>query len=167
MAFKEVQLSEEEQKSGLRKFRKFDAIGDKHVGLLVKVEQQTKTFKAEEGPKTFAVYVFWDAVEGEFEITPPTDLDKKLKKAMRPGSEGGLDLVPGRGHVVAMKYDSTLAISGRSDPMKLFKLLVDTAPTPTFLRQNKMGDPPPSVLHALGGGATGQKAPDEDDDIPF
>lgn len=161
MAFREVVLTEEEQKSGGgRKFKKFDAIGDKHIGLLVKIESQTKTFRAEEGPKTFDVYTFWNRTDGEFEVTPPTDLDKKLKKARRPESEGGYGLTPGAGHLVLMAFNSTLPIEGRTDPMKIFALRVDTAPEAKIL-----AGVPDSVLHAKkAGGTYGGGA---EDDIPF
>lgn len=153
MAFREVVLTDEEMKSGGRKFKKFDAIGDRHIGILLAVERTTKTFRPEEGAKTFNTYVFWNKVDGEFEISPaPTDLDKRLTKAMRPGSEGGQGLAPAKNHLVRMAFVSTTD-TGQSSPMKVFKLEVDTEFVPPA------GSMPPK---------SGQRpTPSLDEDVPF
>lgn len=124
MAFKEVVLTEEEQKGGA-KFKKFEAVGDTIIAVLVRVEQVTKTFNASEGPKTFTKYLFYSKNDGEFEVSPaPTDLERKLKKAMRAESDGGEGLEPGMGHLVKMKFTGTQD-TGQTSPMKLTSVAVD------------------------------------------
>jgi hypothetical protein len=166
MAFREVTLTEEEQKAGQKRFEKFNAIGDTITGVLVRITPTTKTFKVEEGPKTFDTYAFWGPKKGDpkapadFEISPlPYDLERKIKKAMRPVSEDGMGLVPGMGHLVQMKFDSTLP-TGQDSPMYVFKVHVDTEfkpqkELPSHVTWAKRGSPPP------------QHAAADLDDIPF
>lgn len=160
MAWKTIELTEEEQKTGGgRPFRKFNAIGDDALGFYVKKE--TKTVNYSTGAKEETIYIFYGQIADqhgvkstrEFEITPPQDLRKKLEKAER--EEG---LAPGMGHLVKMKFSSTLKIEGRDDPMKLFAVACDTE----FKPQQPL---PASVTWAKSGGAPPKPA--ADDDIPF
>lgn len=159
MAFQKVELSEEERKGSGRAFKKFNTIGDTYTGVLQAVERQTANFN--DGPKTVDVYVFWNKRDGEFEITPPTDLAKKLKKAMRPVAEGGMGLTPGKGHLVQMKFASTLN-TGKASPMAVIDVAVDTRFTPPRgseppqqqQQQQRRQEPPPPT-------------PSDYDDIPF
>lgn len=174
MAFRQVELTEEELQQSGKRYEKFDAIGDNPRGVLVKVETRTKTFDPAEGPKTFDAYTFYGPKRGDpkaplmFEISPlPFDLDRKMKKAMKPESEGGLGLTPGMGHFVDMKFVSTLAPSGgatpNANPMKVITLNVDTE----FKPQKPL---PADVVWAkgkapMGGSQSASNA--ADDDIPF
>lgn len=160
MAFKTVELTEEEQKgNGGRKFKKFEAVGDKMLALFVKTEKATANYS--DGPKEVTKYIFWNRTDGEFEVTPTTDLDKKLKKAMKPESDGGFGLAPGLGHLVKIAFASTLPIEGRADPMKIFSVAVDTAPEAQF-----HAGAPAEVLSAKTG-RQAKNAPPPEDDIPF
>lgn len=163
MAWKTVELTEEEQKSGGgRPFKKFNAIGDTVLGFYVKKEKTTANYK--DGPKEETVYIIYGEhvdqngvkSDREFEVTPPQDLKKKLEKAER---EGGL--APGMGHLIKAKFASTLAIEGRSDPMKLFALAFDTE----FVPKKAL---PASVTWAKSA-AKPQKEHSKllEDDIPF
>lgn len=179
MAFRQVELTEEELQQSGKRYEKFDAVGDNPRGVLVKIVPTTKTFKAEEGPKTFDTYHFYGPKRGDakaplhFEIGPlPFDLERKMKKALRPVSEGGFGLQPGVGHFVDMKFTGTLAIEGQSNPMKVIALAVDTE----FKPQKPL---PADVLWAKGkaqtrtsggtqaGGSSAPPPPAADDDIPF
>ena len=160
MAWKTVELTEEEQKSGGgRPFKKFTAIGDTVLGFYVKKEKTTANYK--DGPKEETVYIIYGEhvdqngvkSDREFEVTPPQDLKKKLEKAEREG------LAPGMGHLIKAKFDTTLAIEGRSDPMKLFTFAFDTE----FVPKKPL---PASVTWAKSGGGAPRK-PAADDDIPF
>lgn len=164
MAFREVTLTEEEQKAGGgRPFKKFDAIGDKVLGFLVKKEKRTVNYK--DGAKEETIYILYgehidqNQVKStrEFEITPPQDLRKKLEKAER---EFGLQ--EGMGHLIQAKFSSTLTIEGRSDPMKIFTFACDTE----FKPQKPL---PASVTWAKSkaGSAPPPPPPPADDDIPF
>lgn len=164
MAWKTIELTEEEQKvGGGRPFRKFNAIGDEALGFYVKKEKKSVSYRAGEAPKEETIYVFYGQhadqngvkTTREFEITPPTDLKKKLEKAER---EAGL--APGMGHLVKMKFTSTLAIEGREDPMKLFTLAVDTE----FKPQNPLSA---SVTWAKSTQKVGAAETPGLDDIPF
>lgn len=162
MAWKTIELTEEEQKAGGgRPFKKFNAIGDEALGFYVKKEETTANYK--DGPKKETVYVIYGkhvdqngvTSNREIEITPPQDLKKKLEKAER---EGGL--APGMGHLIKMKFTSTKTIEGREDPMKLFTVAVDTDFKPT----NPL---PASVTWAKSAAANTAPPPAADDDIPF
>lgn len=166
MAFREVVLTEEEQKGGGRPYKKLEAIGDSAVGFLVAVETQTKTFRIEEGPKTFKAYVLWGRLDGkvcEFEVTGSYDLDRKMAKALKPfdGSpDGGLGLQEGMGHLVRMKFSSTLN-TGQTSPMKMFIVAADTEfkperPLPASVTWAKQAAP-----------RDADRKPPADDDIPF
>jgi hypothetical protein len=158
MAFKKVELTEEEQKgSGGRKFKKFDAVGDKALALFVKTARETANYA--DGPKDVTKYIFWNRTDGEFEVTPPMDLEQKLKKAMRPESEKGFGLEAGKGHLVKMVFTHVQDIPNSTNKKKVFDVEVDTAPDVAFHK-----GAPPEVLHARNGSTP---ASDEDDDIPF
>ena len=162
MAFREVTLTEEEQKAGGgRPFKKFEAIGDKILGFLVKKEKRTVNYK--DGSKEETIYVLYGEhadqhgvkTTREFEVTPPQDLRKKFEKAER---EFGLR--EGMGHLVQAKFNSTLAIEGRSDPMKLFTFACDTE----FKPKTPL---PASVTWAKTAGSNPPPAATDDDDVPF
>lgn len=126
MAFREVVLTEEEQKAGGgRQWAKFAAIGDSALGFFVRKETQKKTFKVEEGEKTIELWIFYGKLPGrpspeEFEVIPTHDLKMKLEKAER---EFGLK--EGLGHLVKMTFSSTRKIDGRDEPMKIFTVATD------------------------------------------
>lgn len=173
MAWKTIELTEEEQKAGGgRPFKKFNAIGDEALGFFVKTEKKTANYK--EGPKEEMIYIFYGQhadqngvkTTREFEITPPMDLKKKLEKAERPADgtpEGGVGLAPGMGHLVKMKFTSTKAIEGREEPMKLFSIAVDTE----FKPQNPLPASVTWAKHAKSAAANTAPPPAADDDIPF
>lgn len=161
MAFREVTLTEEEQKAGGgRPFKKFDEIGDKALGFLVKKEKKTVNYK--DGAKEETIYVLYgEHVDQhqvkstrEFEITPPQDLRKKLEKAER---EFGLK--EGMGHLIKATFSSKLKIDGRDDPMKIFSFACDTEFTPA--------KPLPSSVTWAKSSAGRPPPVDPDDDIPF
>lgn len=167
MAWKTVELTEEEQKAGGgRPFRKFNAIGDEILGFYVKKEKTTANYS--NGPKEEMVYIFWGQhtdqhgvkSDREFEVTPPQDLKKKLEKAERSVSDGGLGLVAGFGHLVKMKFTSTKEIEGRTEPMKICAVAVDTE----FVPKKAL---PASVTWAKSAAKPTQNAQTDEDDIPF
>lgn len=162
MAFKKVELTEEEQKgSGGRKFQKFEAVGDKALALFVKTEKGTANYAT--GPKEVTKWVFWNRTEGEFEVTPVMDLEQKLKKAMRPENDGGFGLEAGKGHLVKMVFAHTQDVPNQPNKQKkVFNLEVDTEPKPEFHK-----GAPSDVLFAMGNGSAKNQPPPEDDDIPF
>lgn len=164
MAFREVTLTEEEQKAGGgRPFKKFEAIGDKVLGFLVKKEKRTVNYST--GAKEETIYILYGehadqhGVKStrEFEITPPQDLRKKLEKAER---EFGLQ--EGMGHLIKATFSSTLDIAGRTDPMKLFSFACDTEYKP----QNPLPASVTWAKHAKSAAAN-TAPPPVDDDIPF
>lgn len=184
MAFKEVKLTEEEAKGGNgRKFKKFEAIGDKYTGVLLGTETETKTFNAAEGPKTVTTYIFWGGKDGEAEITPPHNLKQALLKAMKPVSDGGMGLTPysgdGKPWLVRMTFTSTQD-TGQASPMKLFTVSVDDAPNLPAdairaIPVLRAAPAKPSSSASQGGqrrapppdDAFGGHPPSDDDDIPF
>lgn len=163
MAFREVTLTEEEQKAGGgRPFKKFEAIGDKVLGFLVKKEKRTVTYRPGES-KEETIYILYGqhtdqngvTSSREFEVTPPQDLRKKLEKAER---EFGVK--EGMGHLIKATFTSTLPIEGRSDPMKVFTVACDTEP-------QLKGPLPASVTWAKSKTGSTPPPPAADDDIPF
>ncbi|WP_144370034.1 hypothetical protein [Myxococcus stipitatus] len=165
-----VELTEEEKKEGLIAFKKFEAIGDSAFGTYLGKETKTKTFRAEEGPKQITEYFFWNSKDGEFSITPPLDLERQLKKAMKPESEGGFGLKPFDGrHPHLCKMTHNAVVPTNSSSMKLFKLGVDTSPEiPAEIIakipvRSFAGTPAPAPTSA---GQT-QRPPPPPDDIPF
>lgn len=159
MAFKKVELTEEEQKgSGGRKFQKFDAPGDKALALFVRTEKGTANYG--DGPKDVTKYIFWNRTEGEFEVTPSMDLEQKLKKATRAEADGGFGLEAGKGHLVKMTFTHTQDIPNSTNKKKIFDVQVDTAPDAQFHK-----GAPAEVLFAKAGGA--KNPPPPDDDVPF
>lgn len=173
MAFREVTLTEEEQKAGGgRPFKKLAAIGDTALGFYVRKE--TKTVNYSNGPKEETVYILYGqhtdqhgvASTREFEVTAPYDLKRKVDKAERPwkglkedGSlVDGLGLAPGMGHLLKFKFSSTKKIDGRDEPMKIIDLNVDTE----FKPQQPL---PASVTWAKS--RTNTAPPPPADDIPF
>lgn len=141
MAFKEVELTEEERASAGAKFFKFEAIGAKLTGRFVRTQPQTGQYA-----KAGAVdYVFRTKEPSgaivEVVLNPPADLSLKLKKAA---------LTPGR--AVAMTYERDLDV-GKESPMKIIKLLVDDTPMKPAPAAAPPKAPPP--------------APAPEDDIDF
>lgn len=161
MAFKKVELTEEEMKSGGRAFEKFDAIGDSQIGVYQFTERKEKEFP--DGKKTVTLHVFWrpanpakpDKKEGDFEITGTYHLDKSIEKAKKAPSDGGLGLDERAGHLVKMTWTSNRD-TGQSSPMKVFDVQVDTD-YPT--------NPKAKLPPGFKSGAKNQPPPD--DDVPF
>lgn len=161
MAFREVVLTEEEQKGGGRPYKKLEAIGDSAAGFLVRKERQSKTFDGV--AKTLTAWVLYgkngETVQ-EFEITSTYDLDRKMDKAMKSAADGGLGLQEGMGHLVKMKFTSTLD-TGQTSPMKVFTVAADTE----FKPERPL---PASVTWAKQAAPHGaDRKPPPDDDIPF
>jgi hypothetical protein len=170
MAWKKVELTEEEKKAGSgRPFKKFEAVGASALGFFVKTEPQTKTFNPAEGPKAITAYIFYGEVVSqdgvkttrEYEVTPPYDLERQLKKAMRAESEGGYGLTAGMGHLVKMKRTGSQD-TGQASPMGLFELAVDIEfkpakplPASVVWAKSSASNPPPPM------------SAQDDDDIPF
>jgi hypothetical protein len=156
MAFKSVELGDEDLKSNRRPYEKFIAIGDKHLGVWCRTEKQTKDFGRGKGPQDVNVHVFWrpakgDQPAGEFEITGSWGLDAAVKKAKEQ-----LGLEDDAGHLVRFTYTHNIKGSNGGD-IWAFKAEVDTD-----YPKNPQAKLPPG----LKGGAKSQP-PDEDDDIPF
>lgn len=167
MAWKTVELSEEEKKAGGgRPFKKLAMIGDTALGFFVKEEKKTVNYS--NGSKEETIYVLYGqhtdqhgvASTREFEVTAPYDLKRKVDKAQRPPAEGGFGLAPGLGHLVKFKFSGTQKIDGRDEPMKIVDLNVDTEPdlkgrtlpaSVTWAKSKTNAPPPPAA----------------DDDIPF
>lgn len=170
MAFRQVELTEEELKAGSRAFKKFDAIGDKITAFFVGWESQQKDFKDGKGLQSIDVLVFWSKQDGEFEITPPDSLTKSINKAMRAPEAGGVNLRERAGHVVRMAFKATRD-TGKANPAKVIGIEVDTAPAIpagfVFPRGVK------EAIFADGGVTRRQNnappppEPQDDDDIPF
>lgn len=117
MAFKEVELTEEERAALSGTFFKFNAIGDRLAGIYVG-KRPTTGIGANSGKEdyTFKTKNAEGAIEQQT-LTPPTSLAQQLKKAERDGL-----LVAGR--KVVIQFVSEVDV-GKESPMKQFKLLVD------------------------------------------
>lgn len=170
MAMREVVLSDEEKKEGLIVFKKFEVIGDTALGTYLGRETKTKTFKAEEGPRQITEYYFWNSKDGEFSVTPPFDLERQFKKALKAESEGGFGLRAFDGktaHICKMAYSGSQPTNSGS-PMKLFRLGIDTSPAIPADVIAKIpvkafaGAPAPAPQ-----GQTQRNPPPAEDDIPF
>lgn len=110
MAFKEVVI--EEQSSGSKApFFKFNAIGDRLLGVFL--NEQPGSGQYGEG-KTW--YVF-KTKEGNVTLDAPANCAQALRKAKNEGL-----LQPGRKVMITYTADKDI---GKSNPMKLFKVLVD------------------------------------------
>lgn len=123
MAWQEVTLSEEERASMAQKFYKFEAIGQKLYGRVVRLVPQTGQY-AKPGAHDFVVRTK-NAETNEIEevvLNPPTDLAALIKKA-----NVAVD------HAIEATYVSDRDV-GKASPMKVFKLRVNTeaprAPAP-------------------------------------
>lgn len=160
MAFKKVELSEEEQKGGGgKKFKKFDAVGDKMLALFVRTEQDTANYP--DGPKKVTKYIFYNRNDGEFEVTPSIDLEQKLKKAAKPTPDG-FGMEPGKGHLVKVVFTHVQDIPNSENKKKIFSVEVDTTPDAQF-----HAGVPAEMLFAKAGAAKSANPPPPDDDIPF
>lgn len=148
MAFKPVELTEEERKALGGKFWKPKAIGDKLLGFFVEYRRREHDFGDGHGPKTLHSYTFQNK-EGEITHDANPDLHAKLQKAMKPVSAGGMGLEPGKRHACAMTYTHDVD-TGQASKMKGFRLEVDTE----FGKSAASPKPPPPP-------------PPADDDIPF
>lgn len=160
MAFREVVLTEEEQKGGGRPYKKLEAIGDSAVGFLVRKERQKKNFP--DGAKEITAWVLYGKngeMMQEFEVTGTYDLDRRMEKAMKSVDNGGLGLQGGMGHLVRMKFTSTLD-TGQTSPMKLFTVAADIE----FKPERPL---PASVTWAKQAAHGADRKPPSDDDIPF
>lgn len=119
MAFREVELTEEERAAMSGAYFKFNAIGDRIVGRFISTRPSTGTF-AKPGQLDYTIR-HKNAETGAIEdvtLTPPADLAAKLKKAqLKPGWK------------VSITYSSDVDV-GKESPMKVFKLLVDDSDAP-------------------------------------
>lgn len=111
MAFKEVAVDPVEQ-SGT--FFKFNAIGDRLLGVFLRTEKRTVTFRPDEGPREVTTY-FFRTKEGDVSLDPTVDLARRFEKAQ---------LKPGYKVIATYVADIPNANPARS-AMKQFKLLVD------------------------------------------
>jgi hypothetical protein len=175
MAFKEVVLTEEEQKAGGgNKYRKFNAIGDKHFGIYLGMMTD---HSGNYGPQE--KHVLWAGKDGEFQLNSAFDLDRKIVKAMRDARDGGQGLRVWKGegcpHIVRMTWTASQPIDGREQPMKLFKVEVDTEPQiPAGVKVPTLADlyPPEPLPRSRDTSPPrrsdfGDPYGSADDDIPF
>lgn len=139
MAFKEVELTEEEKQAMTSggSFFKFNAIGDRIAGVFLRTQPRTGQY-AKTGQLT---YVF-KAKNAEGQVVellcdPPTDAAARLKKAQELKDGDALKLVPGKKMILT--YVSNQDV-GKESPMKIFKLQVDDAPPSSTAAAPK---PPP------------------------
>ena len=149
MAYKEITLTEEEQKAGNSNYVKFNAIGDKFAGVFVNTSTREVTFPGQTKPRNVTDYVFKNK-DGLHTLSAPYDLDRKLKKAaLRPG------------YKVAMVFTGEVAPEDPSkSAMKLFKVLVDDEiSTSTAAAAPKPPPPAPKPPPPSAGS--------EFDDIPY
>lgn len=159
MAFKKIELTEEEMKSGSgRQWKKFVAIGDSAVGFFVRKETATANYN--DGPKEITKWIFYGKLTGrpspeDFEITPPSDLKQRLEKAEK--EEG---LLPGAGHLVKMTFAKSRVVEGQTDPKKIFEVAVELE----FKPQNPL---PASVVWAKTAKGSSSGSGSGDEDIPF
>lgn len=116
MAFREVDLTEEERAALSGSFFKFNAIGDRLAGKFLSTRPSTGTY-AKPGQLDYTFrHKNAEGVIEDVTLTPPADLAAKLKKAaLQPGWK------------VSITYTSDLP-TGKESPMKVFKLLVDDSP---------------------------------------
>lgn len=130
MAFKEVELTEEEKAAMSQSFFKFENIGDKLAGRFVKTVPASGKF----AKPNQVDYVFkiknTEGVVVETTMGGNADAAMKLKKAIEKG-----DLKPG--YAVLITYIADLDV-GKENPMKQFKVLVDDTPP-----KNAAPPPPP------------------------
>lgn len=169
MAFRQVELTEEELKAGGRKFKKFEAIGDKITAFFIGWETQEKDFKQGRGLETVEGLVFWSKQEGEFEISPaPDSLKKSINKAMRAESDGGVGLKERAGHVVKMHFKATRD-TGQTHPAKIIAIEVDTTPAipAGFVFPRGVKDAAPASTGSASRQQNNAPPPVADDDIPF
>lgn len=141
MAFKKIELTEEEQAAGNTNFHKFDQPGDKFSGVFVSVSEEDGKYGKRKNYKFKTRNAEGAIIEAV--ITPPTDLDRKMRKVQwKPG------------YRVKITYTHNQDI-GKESPMKVFDLEVDDAPPAPKAAAPKPLPPPPPP------------AADELDDIPF
>lgn len=154
MAFKTVEVDEEDLKSNRRPYERFSAIGDKHLAVWCRTEKQTRDFGRGKGPQEVSIHIFWrpakgDQPAGEFEITGSWGLDAAVRKAKEK-----LGLLDDAGHLVRFTYTHNIPGSNGGD-IWAFKADVDT-------------DYPNSPGAKLPPGVgTAKNTPPPDDDIPF
>lgn len=138
MAFRDVELTEEERAALGAKFKKFDAIGDRVGGLFVKREERNGRYGKE------TVYTIRTKNEAgvieDISISSGGNSDAVLKL-----EKAGLK----QGNKVIVAFTGTRDV-GKQHPMKLFKVQVDDSVTPL---------PPLS--------APKPASPKPTDDIPF
>lgn len=140
MAFKKIELTEEEQAASNANFHKFDQPGDKFSGVFLSVTEEDGKYGKRKNYK-FRTRNAEGAIVEEV-ITPPTDLDRKMNKVQwKPG------------YRVQITYTHNQD-TGKATPMKIFDFLVDDAPAAKAAPKPPPPPPPPP-------GA------DELDDIPF
>lgn len=114
MAYREVELSEEEKAAASTSYVKFNAIGDTFVGVFLKWAEVPGKF----GPQSTWYFKTKDSAGKivEMALSAPTDADKKLKKAaLKPGWR------------VKIQYAADQDV-GKASPMKIFKVWFDDAP---------------------------------------
>lgn len=113
MAFREVDLTEEERAALSGTFFKFNAIGDRLLGRFIGTRPSTGTY-AKPGQLDYTFrHKNAEGVVEDVTLTPPADLALKLKKAaLQPGWK------------VSITYASEVD-TGKESKMKVFKLLVD------------------------------------------
>ncbi len=135
MAFVEVKVDENELSGG--DFFKFDALGTKLTARFVSFVAKKGNFEKLEQHYTFRTKA------GDVVVNAPTHLARTLEKAaLKPG------------HAVMMEYVRDLPPTREGySPMKIFKVLVDSAPPKPGAAKPP---PPPPVPEA-----------DPLDDIPY
>lgn len=135
MAYKEVELSEEEMKSAGAAYVQFKAIGDKLIGRFLGTQPTTgKYAKAGENDYRFKTVNEKKEVV-EVLLTPATNCRMKLEKAEKNGE---LRI----GSKVLISFDSEQDI-GKQSPLKIFKVAIDNSPPPAGAVAPKPPPPPP------------------------
>lgn len=111
MAFREVEVDPVDEVD----FYKFNAIGDRFVGLFLRQTKKTITFDS--GSREVDEYVFRNR-EGEFAITANYDLKRRLEKAaLKPG------------YAVRITYVADIPPRKEGfSPMRQFRVEVDESP---------------------------------------
>lgn len=140
MAYKEVEVDDALSSGG--RYVKFEAIGDTHVGVYLR----KRTRPAHGDFKESIEYTFKDKT-GEFMLTPPVSLAKRLEKADQDG-----ELKPNL-TICKMRFDSTIP-TAKGNPMKIIKLGIDNETRAAAFAQRSAPKPAP------------QRDPGEDD-VPF
>lgn len=170
MGWKKVDESPAPSGGGFMRSVKFETIGQKYLGRVLRTQKSIAKYK--DGDKEVTEYVFRGKLPNpqtgatelvEFCLVPPYNLADRLERAEKAG-----DLVLGT--LCEMHYSGTRPITGRQDPMKIVDLQVDNDGLPEFkpLEHRPLPAPKPqSNQDAYEREHARNRGPVDDDDIPF